>query len=131
MTKLRLVVADDNTAFLRKLSSLLAAEFEVVGTAADGQSAIDLIDRYKPDVVVLDLKMPGLSGIEVTTKLVQNTLFGPKVVICSVETDRELIEAAQKAGALAYVFKARVAKDLNIAVKSAAANKWFLSLASP
>ena len=65
MTKVRLIVADDSASFLQKLVSLLIAEFEVVATAADGKTALDLIHRYGPDVVVLDLCMPVLNGIQV------------------------------------------------------------------
>jgi CheY-like chemotaxis protein len=124
LTRFRIIVADDNPAFLRELTSLLAAEFDVVATAANGRSALDLIRRYKPDLVVLDLGMPLLNGIEVTRELAKH---GPPVLICSVETDPEVVEAAQQAGALAYVFKIRVHKDLILAVKSALQGKSFVS----
>jgi DNA-binding NarL/FixJ family response regulator len=105
---------------------LLAAEFDVVATAADGKSALDLIRRYKPDLVVLDLGMPVLNGIEVSRELAKCSQ-SPPVVICSVETDPEVVEAARKAGALAYVFKVRVRKDLILALKSAVQGRPFLS----
>ena len=63
MTRLRLTVADDSPPFLQKLVSLLAVDFDVVATAADGKTALDLIRRYEPDLVVLDLNMPALNGI--------------------------------------------------------------------
>jgi len=124
LARLRIIVADDNPAFLCELTSLLAPEFDVVATAANGRSALDLIRRYKPDLVVLDLGMPLLNGIEVTRELAKHS---PPVVICSVETDPEVVEAAQRAGALAYVFKVRIAKDLILAVKSALQGKPFAS----
>ena len=124
MARLRIIVADDNPAFLRELTSLLAPGFDVVATAANGRSALDLIRRYKPDLVVLDLGMPLLNGIEVTRELAKHS---PPVVICSVETDPEVVEAAQRAGALAYVFKVRIEKDLILAVKSALQGKPFAS----
>jgi len=117
-------VADDNPAFLRELISLLTAEFEVVATAADGKSALDLIRRYKPDLVVLDLAMPILNGIELTRELAKHS---PSVVICSVETDPEIVEAARQVGALGYVFKVRVKRDLILAVKSAVQGRPFVS----
>jgi PleD family two-component response regulator len=58
LARLRIIVADDNPAFLRELTSLLAPEFDVVATAANGRLALELICRYKPDLVVLDLGMP-------------------------------------------------------------------------
>jgi DNA-binding NarL/FixJ family response regulator len=122
----RIFVADDSPAFLREFRSLLAAEFDVVGTATDGRSALDLIRRYKPDLVVLDLGMPVLNGLEVTRELAKSS-FSPPIVICSVETDPEMVEAAQQAGAIAYVFKIRVRKDLILAVKSALEGKPFVS----
>ena len=125
----RIIVADDNPAFLRELTSLLAAEFDVMATATDGNSALNLIRRYVPDLAVLDLGMPGLNGIEVTRELAKFSQ-DPPVVICSVETDPEVVEAARQAGALAYVLKIRVKKDLILAVKSALQGKSFVSPAS-
>jgi|SRR5215470_13578622 len=129
MVKLRIVVADDNPKMLQELVSLLKTEFDIVGTAADGGSARDCIQRYKPDVAVLDLVMPTLNGIELTRQLNSNG-HRPCVVICSVERDREIIDAARNAGALGYVFKTRMAKDLIPAVKSVAAGRAFLSPAN-
>jgi two-component system response regulator DegU len=124
--KLRIVVADDNTAFLAKIVSVLATEFEVLATAADGRSALECIRLYRPNVAVLDLEMPGLNGLEVTRELAESP-SNPAVVICSVENYPEIVEAARQAGALGYVFKARVAKDLIVAVKSAADGQSFVS----
>ena len=124
--KLKVVVADDNPAVLRELVSLLEAEFDVVSTAENGRLAFEYARRNEPDIVVLDLEMPLLNGIEVTRKL-RKLGRTPAVVICSVESDPEIIEAAQQAGALGYVFKARTTRDLIIAVKSAADGKSFVS----
>jgi DNA-binding NarL/FixJ family response regulator len=129
LARLRIIVADDNPAFLREVTSLLAAEFEVVGTATDGNTALDLIRRYVPDLAVLDLGMPGLNGIEVMQELAKSSQ-DPPVVICSVETDPDIVEAARQAGALAYVFKIRVHKDLILAMKSALQGKSFVSPSS-
>src|SRR5258707_5394437 len=90
--KLRIVVADDSTAFLAKLVSVLATEFEVVATAADGKSALERIRLCQPNVVVLDLEMPGFNGIEVAKELTKYP-SSPAVVICSIENDTEIGEA--------------------------------------
>ena len=119
-------MADDNPASLRKLVSLLAVEFDVVAVTADGKSTLDLVRHHKPDVVVLDLHMPALNGIEITGELTKNPP-SPPVVICSAETDPEVVEAAQQVGALAYVFKVRVETDLISAVKSVLQGKTFVS----
>ena len=124
--RLRIVVADDNPAFLSVVVSMLRAEFDVVATAADGKAAVERIREHKPDVAVLDLGMPGLNGIDVT-KAVKNHIPGPSVVICSVETDPEIVRLAQQAGALGYVFKVRVGEDLKSAIKLAVQGRSFVS----
>ena len=118
MTRLRLIVADDSLLFLQKVISVLTVEFDVVATATDGKTALDLIRRYEPDLVVLDLHMPALNGIEIARELAK-TPPSPPLVICSAETDSEIVEAARQAGSVEYVFKARIEKDLILAVKSA------------
>jgi DNA-binding NarL/FixJ family response regulator len=126
--KPRIVVADDNANFLRELATLLQTEFDVVATAVDGKSALERIRSCRPDVVVLDLEMPAPNGIEVTKELKKDH-SGPAVVICSVEDDPEIIEAALQAGALGYVIKLCFAKDLIAAVKSVVRGESFVSLA--
>jgi DNA-binding NarL/FixJ family response regulator len=112
--------------FLAKIVSVLATEFEVIATAADGKSALECARLRQPNVVVLDLEMPGFNGIEVTKELTRHPP-SPAVVICSIENDPEIVEAARQAGALGYVFKARIAQDLITAVKSVASGKSFVS----
>jgi DNA-binding NarL/FixJ family response regulator len=125
MRKLRLVVVDDHPGFLNLLMSLLEIEFDVVGTAVDGESALEQIYLQRPDLVVLDLGMR-LNGIEVTRELAKNRP-GLPVVICAIESDPETVQAAQEAGALGYVFKLKVHKDLIPAVKSVIQGKPFVS----
>jgi len=124
--KLRIVVADDNPAFLAKLVSVLATEFEVVATSRDGKSALECIRLWQPNVVVLDLEMPEFNGIEVTRQL-NKSPSSPAIVLCSIENDPEIVEAARRAGALGYVFKPRVAEDLIAAVKAVARRQSFVS----
>jgi DNA-binding NarL/FixJ family response regulator len=126
--KLRIVVADDNAAFLQAFTRLLGPEFDVVATAADGKAALECIRRCRPEVVVLDLEMPGLNGIQITREL-RDHPPSPAVVICSIENDLEIIEAARGAGALGYVVKARIGEDLIQAVHSAARGESFVSRA--
>jgi len=126
VAKLRIIVADDNPLILQNLVLLLAAEFDVVATAADGKSALDLIRRFQPDLAVLDLHIPRMDGIEITRELAQHAPR-PAVVICAIESDLEIVKAAQGAGATGYVSKTRLRKDLILAVKSAAQGKSFVS----
>lgn len=124
--RLRVTVADDNAEILSVMVSVLSREFDVVATAGDGHSALQHIQSFTPVVAVLDLNMPGLNGIQITNAIVQQSLES-RVVICSVESDPELIEAAQKAGALGYVLKPRINRDLPAAVRCAACGKPFVS----
>jgi DNA-binding NarL/FixJ family response regulator len=124
--KLRIIVADDSPSFLEKLISILEVEFEVIMTARDGKSSLEIIRNCQPDVVVLDLEMPGLNGIEITRELMKYDPR-PAIVICTVEHDQDVVDAALEAGALGYVFKARAARDLNAAVKSVAGGQSFVS----
>src|SRR4029077_11260342 len=97
--RLKVVVADDSPLVLRQVIYLLERDFDIVGSAENGQIALEVIRNTRPDVVVLDLEMPLLTGIEVTGELRK---LGPRpaVVICSVETDPEIMERAFLAGAL-------------------------------
>lgn len=119
MMRLRVVAADDNASFLLALSALLESEFDVVATASDGSAALERIRRFKPDVAVLDLEMPGLNGIEVTRKSMRDC-SSPAIIICSVHHDRQLVQAAAEAGASGYVFKNEGLQDLLSAVKTVA-----------
>jgi two-component system response regulator DegU len=124
--KLRIVVADDSQSFLEKLVSILEIEFDVVKTASNGKSSLEIIVNCQPDVVVIDLEMPGLNRIEITRELMKYSPR-PAIVICSVEHDVEIVEAALNAGALGYVFKARAARDIIPAVNSVAHGQTFVS----
>lgn len=126
MNRPRIIVADDDPRFLQKLVSLLPAEFDVVATAADGQRALDLIYRFEPDLVLLDIGMPKLSGIQVAERLAKCALR-PRVVICSMGTDPEVVRAARKAGAIAYIFKGQIESDLIFGLKLALQGKQFVS----
>ena len=123
---LRIIVADDNPRFLDKLISVLGAEFEIVATAGDGKTVLECIRDWRPDVVVLDLEMPELNALDISKELGKYS-GSPAVVICSVESDPEIVQEAEKAGALGYVYKTRIDKDLILAVKSVASGRRFVS----
>ena len=125
--KLQIIVADDNSSMLGALVSALSAEFDVIATASDGRSALDSIQRLRPEVAVLDLNMPGLNAIEITREVARLHLEST-VVICSIEDDPELIAAARQAGALGYVLKSRVKGGLQMAVKWASSGQPFVSV---
>jgi len=122
--KLRITVADDSIRVLSALVAILSSEFDVIATATDGRTALEQIQQLQPSVAVLDLDMPELNGIQITREIVRQRIPS-EVVICSVETDPEVIEAARDAGALGYVLKTDIHRDLLIAVGRAARGEAF------
>ena len=128
--ELRIVVADDNQAVLKELTSLLQPEFVVVAMAENGKAAVDLIRQNRPDVAVVDFAMPVLNGIQVAREI-STMPSPPAIVICSSSTDPDIIEAAREAGAMGYVFKISMARDLVKAVRSVARGETFISAYGP
>ena len=101
----RVVVADDHPIVIRGLRELLEAEgFSIVGTAKNGDEAIDHIAKLTPDLLILDLGMPGTDGMSVLRQM-QGMQNPPAVVVLSLHTERELVDGALKLGARAYVLK--------------------------
>jgi DNA-binding NarL/FixJ family response regulator len=123
---LKVVIAEDNPALLSLMVGLMETEFAVVATAENGLLALKRIRKYRPDIVVLDLRMPLVNGIEVARHLTKST-SKPCIVICSADTEPEIIQLSRQAGALAYVFKIRMGRDLIAAVKAALQGETFVS----
>ena len=107
----RVVLADDNKALLDSVRELLAEEFDVVATAADGQAAFEAARALRPEAVVLDISMPILGGLEVARRL-SALPDRPQIVILSVHEGPEFLDAARDAGASGYVFKRSACVDL-------------------
>jgi two-component system nitrate/nitrite response regulator NarL len=106
MSPVRIVVIDDHTLFRRGITALLARvpDFEVVGEAADGFEGIKAVATGRPDVVLLDLHMPGLTGIEAMQAILRESP-GAHVVMLTVSEEAEDLMAALRAGALGYLLK--------------------------
>ena len=100
----RVLLADDHEALLKAEIELLSAYFDVVGTAADGAALVSEACRLHPDVIVTDISMPILSGIEAVHKL-RELGSTAKFVFVTVHSAEEFVEACMKAGALGYVRK--------------------------
>jgi DNA-binding NarL/FixJ family response regulator len=124
--KTRLVVADDNSRVFEQLALLLGREFEVVARASTGPEALDAAVRCTPDAVILDISMPGMSGLRVAEQLRTKGYHFP-VVFLTVHEDPEYIRAAGEAGGLGYVLKSHMASDLIPAIKSALDGVAFVS----
>jgi DNA-binding NarL/FixJ family response regulator len=126
MHRPRLLLADDHALFTELMCDLLEKEYEIVATARDGESALTSILSLKPDVAVLDISMPVMSGIEVTARL-QRLNNPTPIVLVTVHQDIDLVGTALDAGAMGYVVKARARTDLLPAVSSALAGRPFVS----
>ncbi|WP_315338926.1 response regulator transcription factor [Pseudomonas grimontii] len=103
---LRLVLADDHEVTRTGFVSLLAGhpQFEVVGQASDGLQAVELCEQLLPDIVILDIRMPGLNGLG-AARLLQQRLPEVKVVMFTMDDSPEYLEAAMNAGAVGYLLK--------------------------
>lgn len=121
-----MLLADDHRIVLDGLSSLLQEDFEIIGTAGDGVSLVELAERLCPDVVVVDVSMPRLNGIDATRRLA--TMGCPaKVIILSMHADVTYASRALEAGALGYVLKTSASDELVEAIRSALRGRVFLS----
>jgi DNA-binding NarL/FixJ family response regulator len=118
---IRLLVADDHAVVRTGLEHLVATfdDVELVGSAANGQEALDACDRHRPDVVLIDLEMPVLDGIEATRRIVAADPRVAVVVLTSF-SDREQILRALDAGAVGYLLKDAEPQELARAIRAAA-----------
>lgn len=121
----RLVLADDHRMLREALAELLAKEpdFEIAGEAGSAREALELVEKIRPDVLVLDLGLPDMSGIEVTRRLRAVT----KVLVLSAYADKRFVREALKAGAAGYVSKGAAGNELAHAVRAVARGDGYLS----
>jgi len=104
----------------------LEPTFEVVGAVGDGEALVEAAGKLQPDVIVTDISMPKLNGIEAANRL-RECGSSSRVVFLTVHADPDFVQAALKTGALAYVSKLRIATDLLVAIKEALAGRIFVS----
>ncbi len=118
---IRLVIADDHAVVRSGLTQLLSAEadVEIVGAAGDGEEAVSLCEALAPDVVLMDLEMPSVDGIEATRRIVSSEVETAVVILTSF-SDRERILRAIDAGAVGYLLKDAEPDELVRAVRAAA-----------
>ena len=126
MDKLRVLLADDHQPFLNMVVELLVSVYEVVGRVPDGQSLIHAACLLKPDVILTDISMPILSGIDASQQLSDSGCLA-KIVFLTAHSDIDFVDACMATGALGFVIKSRVMIDLLPAVQEALAGRIFIS----
>lgn len=122
----RVLLAEGSEATIQSISLLLSDRFEVAGAVRDGEAAVRAVVDLRPDVVVLDILMPGLDGLQATRRL-KTLRTKSKIVILTGLEGREYMDAALQAGASGFVFKRRMMTDLLVAIGKVVAGGVFLS----
>lgn len=126
MTKTRILLADDHPAVLHKLAGLLGNTYDIVGSVSNGQAALDEAISKCPDVILMDISMPILNGIETAEQLIQMHTSS-KIIFLTVHEDPDFVMAALATGASGYVLKSRMPTDLVIAIQEALSGHRFVS----
>lgn len=126
----RIVVADDHRAMLDSLIRSLSMEFDIVAAVGDGLSAVAAAASHEPDLLVLDIAMPGLNGIAAAARIKENGSTA-KVVFVTNLHDREYVQEALALGTIGFVVKDHLVADLLPAVRSVLAGKSFVSSSIP
>lgn len=116
MKRPRVVLADDHAMVLAGLSRLLEPEYEVAGTAENGQALLEAAARLKPDVIVVDISMPLLNGIE-AVRLLRKSGIAARIVFLTMHSDAALAVEAIEAGASGYLLKQSAAEELLAALR--------------
>jgi len=123
---IRVLLVDDNGEMLTDLRDELSAEFEIAGTADSGEEAIREVLRLDPDVIVLDITMPVMNGLQVASSL-RGMQRRTKILFLTIHEEPEYISAAFSVGACGYVTKRRLASDLALAIREVSVGRNFLS----
>ncbi len=126
MQKERVMLADDHEIFLEGLKGLLDTEYEIVGTVGDGRALVKEAERLSPDVIVCDISMPMLNGIEAVRQL-KKTADQTKVVFLTMHPDVSFASMAFEVGASGYVIKSSASRELITAIKSVMMGKTYVT----
>ncbi|HOJ93174.1 MAG TPA: response regulator [Dictyoglomaceae bacterium] len=120
MKTVKVFIAEDEPIVRMDIKELLESQdYEVIGEAADGQTAVELARKLKPDVVIMDIRMPGMDGIEAAKILTQEEIA--PVIFLTAYSDKELVEKAKEVGVVAYIVKPFKESDLFPAIEIAIA----------
>jgi DNA-binding NarL/FixJ family response regulator len=125
---IRIILADDHAVMRRGLRLVIEEhkDFQVVGEASDGREAVALVEELKPDLVVLDISMPNMNGIEAARQISEKQ-SGVSIVVLSMHSDESYVLRALKAGARGYLLKESAESDFILAIRSVSAGKAFFS----
>jgi DNA-binding NarL/FixJ family response regulator len=125
---IKILLVDDHAIVRQGLHSLLEKEpdIEVVGEAEDGREALELVSKLMPDVVVMDITMPNLNGVD-ATRQIMHEFPKVKVIALSMHSDRTFVVSMLKAGASGYVLKECLSDELVEAIRTVAGDGWYIS----
>jgi DNA-binding NarL/FixJ family response regulator len=126
MKRTRVLLADDHKIILDGLRSLLEPEFDIVGTVGDGRALLSAVRKLRPDVIVVDISMPSLNGIEAVREIKKED-SQVKVVFLTMHPDVTIAIRAFEAGALGYVLKHSASSELLIAIREAIMGHTFIT----
>ncbi len=124
--RMRVLLADDHARVLNAVAALLEGSFDVIGLVLDGQAALQAALKFEPDLIVLDVSMPRMSGIEVAREL-KKRRNAAKIVFLTVHEDAEILASCLAAGGTAYVVKELMNSDLIPAIDAALSGRTFVS----
>jgi len=124
----RVIVVDDHAVIRRGVQGILHAfpEWELCGEAENGQEAIRLAETLKPDMIIMDVSMPGLNGLE-ATRIIRNILPDTKILLLTLHSSTELVRSAFRAGARGYVLKSDAEQELVRALNVLAGDGTYVS----
>jgi len=126
MNRIRLVLADDHTMFAEGLKSLLDEEFELLGTVGNGQDLVDITHRLNPEVIIVDISMPILSGFDAIRRI-RDLGSKAKVIFLTMHDDDTLVEEAFRCGGSGYVLKQAAGEELVEAIKQVSQGDRYLT----
>jgi len=124
----KIIVVDDHAVIRRGVQGILRAfpEWELCGEAENGQEAIKLAESLKPEIIIMDVSMPGLNGLE-ATRIIRNILPGTKILLLTLHSSSELVRSAFRAGARGYVLKSDAEHELVRALNVLAGDGTYVS----